>query len=141
MRGAEWLGDRYRRRRYRMPPRDLGGAVEIECDDVELLVIRLLARTGPHGQFSVTPEGDVFTGVRNGYHYEADHFYVSGLSPVLDAAADVLLARTSGEGGRMYVHTTTRVIERAADKSKLADLVEPGAADRGSERFVSLDQD
>lgn len=129
---AEWIGDRYRRK-SRPYPRDLGDATELECDTAELVVVRLLARTQPENQFSVTPYGDVFAGALNGYHYEFDRFYVSGLSPVLDAAADILLGRTGRQGGRMFVHTSKRVIERASDRSVLAYLVEPGGSDRASD--------
>jgi len=130
---GDWLGDRYRRRRYPVPD-GAGGAVEIECDDVELIIVRLLASTGPHGEFEVTRDGDVHTGVRHGYQYAEDRVCVSGLCPVLDAAADVLLARTGDQGGPMRVHTTTRVVE-LGDGSKLADLVEPGAPARAPHRI------
>ena len=85
-------------------------------------MVQLLSRTAPENQFSVTPDGDVFAGNLLGYHYENDRVYVTTLSPILDDAADLLLARSGGAGGRMYVHRKRRLIEPADGKSTLAKL-------------------
>lgn len=61
-------------------------------------MVQLLSRTAPENQFSVTPDGDVFAGNLLGYHYENERFYVTALSPILDDAADLLLARSGGAG-------------------------------------------
>jgi hypothetical protein len=80
----------------------------------------VLAQTYPYNQFSVTPKGDIFVGHQLGYHREAARLYVTTLSPILDEAADLLLRRSLGDGGRVYVHPTA--IERAADGTLLARL-------------------
>jgi hypothetical protein len=116
-----WRGDRYerKRRRFRVPPAELGKTPTFSCDFAEMLVLRILGRTWPQLQFSVTPKGDVFAGDQNGYHPEISRLYVTTLSPVLDDAADLLL-QTGSEGGRLYVHN--RSIERASDRTMLARL-------------------
>lgn len=122
LRSGPWNMAAYRtiRRRYRATPSDDGGAPNLDCDLVELAVVRVLAQTYPYNQFSVTPAGDVFVGDQLGYHREAGRLYVTTLSPILDEAADLLLQRSIGEGGRLYIHRTE--IERAADETLLARL-------------------
>lgn len=122
---GDWQDDRYLRQtvgRFRDTPSELATPPQISCDIPELAVVQLLARTAPDNQFSVTPGGDVFAGYLSGHHYENDRFYVTALSPLLDDAADLLLARSGGAGGRMYVHRKTRLIEEADGKTTLAKL-------------------
>jgi hypothetical protein len=125
LRSGPWNLAAYRtiRRRYRATPSDDGGAPTIDCDPVELAVVRVLAQTYPYNQFSITPKGDVFVGHQMGYHREAARLYVTTLSPVLDETADLLLKRSLGEGGRVYIHRTE--IERAADGTLLAYVSPP----------------
>jgi hypothetical protein len=123
---GRWTGrGRYERPVVRRRPDSrIGFRVrDIQCDDAELVIVRLLSRTLPDLQFSVTPDGDAFTGSRRGYHDELNRIYVSALSPVIDAAADAVLAATDGAGGRIYVHAHARVVEGAADRRVLARLV------------------
>jgi hypothetical protein len=122
LKSGPWNWDAYRkiRRRYRATPRNDGGAPVIDCEGAELALVRILADTYPYNQFSVTPTGDVFVGQQHGYHRKSARLYVTRLSPILDEAADLLLARSLGEGGRLYVHST--VIERANDRGLLASL-------------------
>lgn len=122
LKSGPWNREDYRkiRRRYRATPRSDGGAPIIECDSVELALVRILAQTYPYNQFSVIPAGDVFVGSQLGYHREGERLYVTTLSPILDEAADLLLARSLGEGGRFYVHPTA--IEQARDQALLASL-------------------
>lgn len=122
LRIGPWNRERYRklRRRYRARPSDDGTAPTLVCEVVEIAVIRIVAQKYPYNQFAVTPAGDVFVGYQMGYHSEAARLYVTTLSPILDEAADLLLARSLGEGGRFYVHRD--VIERATDKSLLAHI-------------------
>lgn len=122
LKSGPWNREDYRkiRRRYRATPRSDGDAPIIECDSVELALVRILAQTYPYNQFSVTPAGDVFVGSQLGYHRESGRLYVTTLSPILDEAADLLLASSLGEGGRFYVHPTA--IEQARDRALLASL-------------------
>jgi hypothetical protein len=70
--------------------------------------------------FGVTPTGDVFARYSFGYHSDPARLYVTTLCPILNEAAELLLHRSIGEGGRFYVHP--EVIERAADQTLLARL-------------------
>lgn len=122
---GDWQDDRYLRQtlgRFRDTPSELATPPQLSCDIPELAVVQLLSRTAPENQFSVTPDGDVFAGHLLGYHYENDRFYVTALSPILDDAADLLLARSGGAGGRMYVRRKLRLVEQADGKTTLAKL-------------------
>ena len=117
---GNWEEYRNLRRRYRATPSDDGGAPYIACDSTEIAVVRILAQTYPYNQFGVTPTGDVFAGYSFGYHTDPARLYVTTLCPILGEAAELLLHRSIGEGGRFYVHP--EVIERAADQTLLARL-------------------
>lgn len=123
-----WLGNRYERptARFRSPPSDQERAPEIQCDRAEMAVMRMLARTQPYGQFSVTSGGgEIFAGNAFGRHLPDERFYVTALCPILDIAADVLQWSTNDAGGRMYVHTDRQIIEQANGKTVLVRLLIP----------------
>ncbi|MGB3764443.1 MAG: hypothetical protein WA966_14610 [Ornithinimicrobium sp.] len=82
--------------------------------------MKVLALTWPAAQFAVTPRGVVFAGYRHGRHRDQDRFYVSGLSQILDDAADLAYLASGGAGGRFFVQGDQ--VELAADRSLLATL-------------------
>jgi hypothetical protein len=78
----------------------------IDADEVEEVVVHLLALTWPEAQFSYRPSwsGDVFAGWNNGYHRsDAQRVYVTGLSDILDSVREVVQDHRDGQGGRIYV--------------------------------------
>jgi len=96
------------------------GVPTLGCDRVELMIVDLLA-TGAHLQFSVSSrDARIFAGALRGYHHEPDRLYVTGLSTILDAAADRLHSLSNGSGGRFYVNDD--FVERAWDRSVLLRL-------------------
>jgi len=95
---------RRRTPRWRIPPSgNLVGAPVVDADDVEIAIVALLAATANQWQFSSTPDGQMFTGMKRGYHREAERLYVTGLSEVIDTAAGRVESHRAGAGGRVYI--------------------------------------
>ncbi|WP_394194966.1 hypothetical protein [Microbacterium foliorum] len=76
--------------------------VESEEDDAELMILRVIASTRGDAQFTVSPNGAVFSTMSNGWTINKGRICVSGLSPLLDDAADLLNRIRNGSGGRMF---------------------------------------
>lgn len=81
------------------------------------MILRMLSNTTDH-QFSVTQrQARVFAGDLRGYHREDERLYVTGLSPIIDEAVDLLHGLSAGRGGRFYVNDGC--VERAHDRSAM----------------------
>ncbi len=77
----------------------------IRADPAELLIVRAIAMTSIPGaaQFGVSTDGSVFTTDALGWSLHSGRRYdVTGLSPLLDEAADIYNVRRGGIGGRFY---------------------------------------
>lgn len=74
----------------------------LQTDEVELAMMRALARTSPSRQFGVTPDGQVFASKAHGYSQEAQRLYVTTLSPLLRDIGWHFNVFRGGTGGRFY---------------------------------------
>lgn len=74
----------------------------VGADQAETLIVRALSLTRGECQYTVTPNGAVFASEGNGWTIEGTRIYVSGLSPLIDDAADILRQMRGPNGGRMF---------------------------------------
>jgi hypothetical protein len=77
----------------------------VRADPIELLIVRAIAMTSIPGaaQFGVSTDRSVFTTDALGWSLHSGRRYdVTGLSPLLDEAADIFNFRRGGIGGRFY---------------------------------------
>jgi hypothetical protein len=104
---AQWHGDflpsqgRFKNK----IPRGFTNPTTVRTDPIELLIVRAIAMTSTPGaaQFGVSPDGSVFTTDVNGRSlFSGRRIDVTGLSPLLDEAANVFNHRRGGLGGRFY---------------------------------------
>lgn len=71
-------------------------------DEAEKLIVRALSNTQPDCQFTVTPAGVAYATHNNGWTIKKSRVFVSGLSPLIDDAADILNQMRGKEGGRIF---------------------------------------
>jgi hypothetical protein len=86
-------------------PKGFASLTTVRADPIELLIVRAIAMTSTPGaaQFGVSPDGSVFTTDVNGHSlFRGRRIDVTGLSPLLDEAADIFNHRRGGIGGRFY---------------------------------------
>lgn len=74
----------------------------VGCSEEERIIARALAITQGDGQFTVTASGAVYATQSNGWTKDKVRIFVSGLSPLIDAAADIIDQMTDGKGGRFF---------------------------------------
>lgn len=74
----------------------------VGADQAEILIVRALSLTRGECQFTVTPNGAVFASDGNGWTIDRERVFVSGLSPLIDDAADILRQMRGPNGGRMF---------------------------------------
>ena len=105
--GAAAVADtvlKQRRPLWRTPPSgSFAGAPIIDCDDVEIAVVAVLASTTPKWQFSSQPDGQIFRGFKSGFHSAEERTFVSGLSDIIDTVSDVVSSHRNGAGGRVFI--------------------------------------
>lgn len=111
---APELERRLRRTGLSLPPRtrsrrdkwpiDPGPLVRTrEAHPIDMMIVRALSRTWGAAQFGCSPNGDVFTADTDGYSlYSGRRDDVTGISPLLDEAADIFNSLRKGRGGRFY---------------------------------------
>lgn len=103
---ARWDGENApalrRRFKNKVPEVVLAGALHVEADPAELLLVRAFALTTGAAQFGVTPQGAVFATDVDGYSRDPERRYLSGLSPLLDDAGDIVIYLKDGRGGRFF---------------------------------------
>jgi hypothetical protein len=104
---AHWHGDFLPRpgRFKNKIPKGFASPTTVRADPIELLIVRAIAMTSAPGaaQFGVSPDGSVFTTDVNGHSlFSGRRVDVTGLSPLLDEAADIFNHRRGGIGGRFY---------------------------------------
>jgi len=73
----------------------------VGADRAEILIVRALSITTGECQFTVSMNG-VFASDSNGWTIDKTRIYVSGLSPLIDDAADILRQMRGPQGGRMF---------------------------------------
>lgn len=74
----------------------------IGSDPEEILIVRALSLTRGECQFTVSASGAVFASESNGWTIDRTRIFVSGLSPLIDDAADILRQMRGPNGGRMF---------------------------------------
>lgn len=74
----------------------------VGADEAETIIVRALSLTRRSAQFTISPNGAVFATEQNGWTIDGQRIYVSGLSPLIDDAADILQQMRDRSGGRMY---------------------------------------
>ena len=107
------------------PSGNLVGAPVLAADDVEIAIVALLAATANQWQFSSTPDGQMFLGMKQGFHRKAERIYVTGLSDVIDTAAGRVESHRAGVGGRVYI--TKEFVECAECKLIIAWINDEGS--------------
>lgn len=101
------LPPRTRSRADKWPRGRAGFVLRRKTNRTEVLIVRALARTSSAAQFLCTPRGEVYTADTDGWALpkEGRRDEVTGLSELLDEAAEVLRERRVGnpiQGGRFY---------------------------------------
>jgi hypothetical protein len=75
----------------------------LQAHPIDMMILRALSRTWGAAQFGCSPNGDVFTADTDGYSlYSGRRDDVTGISPLLDEAADIFNSLRRGRGGRFY---------------------------------------
>jgi hypothetical protein len=104
------------RRKYRYLVDGGSPQVGFVAPEVEVVTMRILSATAPFRQYSVTPDGWVFTHPYDGYCREDERTYLAGLSSLLDDVAARFAEKRGGRGGR-FLERNQRVWD--ADTKKV----------------------
>lgn len=100
----------------------------VGCDEEERVIAHALAITHGDGQFTVLPNGAVCATQSNGWTKEKVRIFISGLSPLIDEAADIINQMTDGKGGRFFFTQDDTFIDakdRLVFLSVIPDASEP----------------
>ncbi len=75
-----------------------------QAHPVDIMIARALSRTWGAAQFGCSPKGNVFTADTDGWSLpkEDRRDDVTGISPLLEEAADIFNSLRRGRGGRFY---------------------------------------
>lgn len=74
----------------------------VGSDEAETLIVRALSVTEGECQFTVGVNGSVYASDANGWTIDKTRIFISGLSPLVDDAADILRQMRGPSGGRMF---------------------------------------
>lgn len=114
----------------------------IGSDQEEILIVRALAVTRGECQYTVSTNGAVFASEASGWTIDRTRVYVSGLSPLIDDAADILRQMRGSSGGRMFFDRQNSFLN-ARDRRRFLTVIEgstpPTVRTGGSRSTQTLD--
>lgn len=92
----------------------------VGADEAEILIVRAIAVTNGDSQFTMSPNGAVFSTDGNGWTINQERIYISGLSLLVDDAADILQQMRNSEGGRMFFTRDAKFINAPTKRAFLS---------------------
>lgn len=105
----------------------------VGADSAECLIVRALSITAGECQFTVSTSGAVYASESNGWSVDKARVYISGLSPLIDDAADILRQMRGPSGGRMFFDRENTFLN-AQNRHRFLTVVEgdmPATVERG----------